>query len=65
MSPLLSNNSKKYHIPRNVSNTVNSVAKARANANGMDWSDFKERWRRRISNPYQFFAVSTYCFHLV
>ncbi len=53
-----SNASNKYHVPKNIACTVNSVAKARSAANGMSWEEFKDKWRRRLSNPYQFFAVS-------
>ena len=55
---ILSNTSEKYHIPH-------KIAKARANHNGLSWTDFREKWRRRISNPYQFFAVSVHLVHIL
>ncbi len=56
--PHLSNTSDLYHIPKNIAQTVDQIAKARSYHNGLTWGEFNEKWRRRFSNPYQFFAVS-------
>ncbi len=59
-----SNSSKKYHVPKNIVSTINSVAKAKVVANGCTWEYFKDRWRRRFTNPYQFFGVSKNRVHI-